>query len=801
MQYLGDRNLYFKPIAAPTVSTTQITPTAAHQKSWIISPWWDMTYVVITPVLIVPVVLVLVRQWLTPEQVSLAVISFASLGHHLPGFMRAYGDRELFMRYRLRFLVVPPLVFALALCFSPPRGVAELLNLPWQHLHGLELVLLVWGTWHGLMQTYGFMRIYDLRRGVTDRWTARLDHWLCLTVFTAGVVFSDARVFGIANAMWQSGLPLFGPTWLESARMVVGGALLAVLIAYLVNLVRLHRAGYPISWVKQLLIGITGWFFWYTGRLSVNLLIGIAMFEIYHAVQYYAIVWIYNKRLFNRAGDRFGPLGFLFQDRWSMLGLYLAAVAAYSSIRYFTDGANAYIFSTGTENAYQWLLAVFVTSSFLHFYFDGFIWKVRERQTQQNLVDTPSSDAAPLITVPAAVHASKWAVLLILVAGLLFAERKRMLSEGSEGESSRLLALAALTPDLPECHALLSRDALSKGNATQAIHFAQQALKQRERSHTAHADLGLAYLLGNQLEAARRQFEQAVSLAPDEWSHHCDLGTVLHRLGEQEFAEKELKRAVELGPTSSEPFEQLAEFYLQQNRTHEAAELYEILAERFPATLSGELGRIQLLNREGRHHEAVELASFLAADNADNWRVLTALGASLNAAGDPDRALAPLSEAFKLNPRRAEINFQMGLVKFQVGEPLQAIRYLKHAIQFDPQQFAAQLQLANIYYVLGEVDAALTAFQRALDLRPGDPGASANYGGLLAQLGMGGEAERAYRAGLAVDPNAPQLNYNLGILLWQQGKHEEARQFILHAENLGVKLSPEVKAAIEAGKD
>ncbi|WP_168205098.1 tetratricopeptide repeat protein [Bythopirellula goksoeyrii] len=779
------------------MSTTQLSPTAkARHQSWIISPWWDMTYVVVTPILIVPVILVLVRQWLTPEQVSLAVISFASLGHHLPGFMRAYGDRELFARYRMRFLFVPPLVFAMALCFTPPSGLAQWLHLPWRHLHGLELVLLIWGTWHGLMQTYGFMRIYDLRRGVTDRLTARLDHWLCLTVFVAGVVFSDARMFGIAKTMWESGLPIFGPVWLDWARLLIGGALIAVLIGYLVNLLRLHKAGYPISWVKLLLIGTTGWFFWYTGRLSVNLLIGIAMFEIYHAVQYYAIVWIYNKRLFNRAGNRFGPLGFLFEDRWSMLGLYLAAIAAYSSIRYFTVDANAYIFTAGTENAYQWLIAAFVTSSFLHFYFDGFIWKVSERKTQENLVETPTSDAPPMITVPAAIHAAKWALLLAIMAGLLFAERRRLLLEPEDGPSERLVALAALTPNLPECHALLSRNALSKGNAPQAILHAEKALALRERSHTAHADLGLAYLLGNRLQEAKRQFEKAIAIAPNQWSHHCDLGTVLHRLGEQEQAEVELKLAVELGSESAEPYEQLADFYLDQNQTQQAATLYTTIAERFPDSLIGELGKIQLLNRDGHHHQAVELASFLAADNADNWRVLAALGASLNAAGDPQRALVPLKDALQISPESAELNYQMGLTQFQLNKPMRAITFLSRAQKLDPQHFTSQLQLANTYYVLGAVDSALEAYQRALDLKPGDPAASANYGGLLAQLGMNAEAERAYRAGLAVHPDAPQLNYNLGLLLWQQGAHEEARQLIRRAEQLGVAISPEVNAAI-----
>ena len=168
--------------------------TAARRSVWIISPWWDLTYLVASPLLIVPAVLLALRQRMTPEQVSLIVISFASLGHHLPGFMRAYGDRELFLRFRRRFLLAPPLAIGLALLFTPPAFLANLLGLPWQHLHGLELILLVWGTWHGLMQTYGFMRIYDLRSGENDRRDARLDHALCLAMYESGEAFRDAGV-------------------------------------------------------------------------------------------------------------------------------------------------------------------------------------------------------------------------------------------------------------------------------------------------------------------------------------------------------------------------------------------------------------------------------------------------------------------------------------------------------------------------------------------------------------------------------------------------------------------------------
>ena len=115
---------------------------------WIISPFLDLSLLIATPLAIFPLLTLLAHSRYSPEQIALAVFAFASLGHHLPGLMRAYGDRELFARYRWRFLLAPP--FALAVSWTSFVSPG---------LHGLEVILLFWATWHILMQTYGFMRI------------------------------------------------------------------------------------------------------------------------------------------------------------------------------------------------------------------------------------------------------------------------------------------------------------------------------------------------------------------------------------------------------------------------------------------------------------------------------------------------------------------------------------------------------------------------------------------------------------------------------------------------------------------
>src|SRR5690349_19250098 len=81
-------------------------------RRWIVNSWVDQTLILLTPVLATPAVLILYSSWgVTAETISLIVTAFLATGHHLPGLIRAYGDRELFERFRWRFLIAPPLLF------------------------------------------------------------------------------------------------------------------------------------------------------------------------------------------------------------------------------------------------------------------------------------------------------------------------------------------------------------------------------------------------------------------------------------------------------------------------------------------------------------------------------------------------------------------------------------------------------------------------------------------------------------------------------------------------------------------
>ena len=750
------------------------SPAAPHsRRSWIVSPAWDLVYLVLTPLAIVPVVLVAVRQWLSPEQMYLAVISFASLGHHLPGFMRAYGDRELFARYRWRFLLAPPLVLGLALVFTPPAALRSALELPWTHLHGMELILLVWGTWHGLMQTYGFMRIYDLRQGLNDRTAARLDHALCVAMFVAGIAFSDTRMFGVAGAMWQTGLPLFGPEALAALRWIVGAASAAVAAVYLAHLVHRRRQGHAVNTVKLLLAATTGWFYWYCGRLSTNLLVGVAMFEIYHAVQYNAIVWVYQRRRREKSRAIARPERPVWARLWTTLQayrytalcLYLAAIAAYSSIRFFTAQTGDRMFSGDLVDARQWLIALFVASSLLHFYYDGFIWKVSERKTRENLAvgwdEVPPAAARTSGTGGTSsqptwrgqlTHAGKWAVLLAIASALLLSERQYRSADAPARQAAERRALAELTPNVPEARMLASQQALAEGDAEKSVELARAAAAQRPESHQNQAELGWSLLAAGKHAEARSVLERAIQLAPDEWQYHADLGEAHEKLGDADRALAEYGRAAELGPTQLEPVERQAALLLQLNRADEAASLLERAVRSLPG---GE-------------------------------RLQTTYGAALGAAGKYELALETLKRAYQDDPQNAEVQFQLGVVRLKQGQPARAATALQGAIRLDPKHFLAHLQLGDALMGAGQWPLAEAAYRKAVVLRPDVPDARVGLADALLKRGQAAEAEEALREGLQRKPDSAALNLTLGLLLGHLGREAEGQQYLDRAAKLGL---------------
>src|SRR5256885_2437230 len=286
---------------------------------WILDRWRDLVLFVGTPLLLIPILAAAQTRW-SAQDIFLFVGAFGAMGHHLPGMIRAYGDRALFDRFKVRFVVAPVALLAVCIWSSV------------YNIQAVQLVALAWGIWHGMMQTYGFCRIYDAKASAKAAARAKIDLALCFAWFLAAVILSPMRFRTCLELYFESGGAVIPPAFVASGRYVVILALAVVTAVFAWRQWRDWSQGGIISPIKITLLVSSIAFWWYCNNGVQNILVGIALFEVFHDVQYLAIVWIYNRARVERDTSIGGFMRFVFRRSGALIGVYVGLVFAYGAI-------------------------------------------------------------------------------------------------------------------------------------------------------------------------------------------------------------------------------------------------------------------------------------------------------------------------------------------------------------------------------------------------------------------------------------------------------------------------------------
>src|SRR5436190_16393442 len=469
---------FSRPQTVPPVPT--IVP---KRNVWILDSWRDLILYVGTPLLIIPLFTLAQARW-SAQEIYLFVAAFGAMGHHLPGMIRAYGDRALFERFRWRFIIAP--IFLLAVCVG--FYFWDIKTNP------VVMIVFLWGVWHGMMQTYGFGRIYDAKTGSFAALTRRLDFATCGIWFAAGVILSPARMTDTLEGFYGCGLPFISPGGIHALQQTLLFAAVAVSILWLANYGRMWVAGTRQNPVKLALFITSVAFWWYCNNGVANILAGIALFEVFHDVQYLSLVWMYNRNRVEKDSSIGGFMRFIFRRSGSLIGLYIGLVFAYGSIGYLNS-------TIGMETLTRVLTGLVAASGLLHFYYDGFIWKVREKSTRQSLgLAGGTADVAVGGFLPAwATHGAKWAVAFVFpLTAMWFGQTYKA---GPEVERAGLVAA-----DLPTSARAHYNDAAVLQNLGRLDEAEQQyyaALKFDPSYVKIYANLGQLFVSKDKLNEAK----------------------------------------------------------------------------------------------------------------------------------------------------------------------------------------------------------------------------------------------------------------------------------------------------------
>ncbi|HMN43702.1 MAG TPA: hypothetical protein PKE27_03985 [Povalibacter sp.] len=385
--------------ALPSLTLGTRTTRQRPAQNWILNPLQDSLFVIGTPLLVLTAALVLFRSLGAAAATSLIIVAHIifTVAHHLPTFIRIYGDTELFQRYRWHFLMAPviPLTFsALVLGYLNHRDYAV------ENFLYLYIMLALWDPWHFMRQHYGFVRIYDRHNVAPRALAARMDLWLCAIWFGYIMLASSAWLADLLSDFeYNVGLPFVRYLPVDAVATVIqvaGVAAVLTTFAYAAYLLWCRINGYYISVAKLALLATTfGVMYlayvpnaWMQATVpGWSFKVGFAIVGLVHMTQYLAIVWRYNRNLATRPGAaRAGWFQHLHRRGGWLIGAgYVIVCLAYGEL-VTTERAGRWIMSV--------LLAIGFTSTLLHYYFDGFIWKLRQQRNREHL----SLDESPRMT-------------------------------------------------------------------------------------------------------------------------------------------------------------------------------------------------------------------------------------------------------------------------------------------------------------------------------------------------------------------------------------------------------------------
>ena len=335
---------------------------------YIVSPRFDGILFILSPLLALGLAMAL-RQvpWVLTEY------RIGSLNQHVMGYFiaiwtnshlvavafRSHGNPAIFRRFRFRFVGVPIALF-LALMVSDWAIVCTL------------VIGAMWDIYHSSMQTFGFCRLYDQRRGNDPQVGRSLDIWLNHLIYIGPILggLSLKATLSVFEYFTKVDWSLPGELVanVDEAQRGLALSLFAVGLPFVMIYIALFRRyamkGYRISPQKVTLLISTGCVSIYAWGFLPPL---EAFFvgNFFHGLQYFAIVWAVERKNIRRT----------FRVENLQAGTTLALIGFLVIV--FTIGAANTLLRDHPD--FRWMLSFGLVCSIMHFWYDGFVWSVRER--------------------------------------------------------------------------------------------------------------------------------------------------------------------------------------------------------------------------------------------------------------------------------------------------------------------------------------------------------------------------------------------------------------------------------------
>ena len=355
--------------------------------AYILNPRADWAWFLLLP-LAATAIAMASQIWLSAVAV-VSVSLWVTAPHHFATWLRAYGVREDFHHWRVP-LILGPLVIG-AITFG---------GMLWAPM-SLLLLAWAWDHQHTIMQQYGFARIYDHKARSGAPSTPRFDLWLNWVLYVNLMLVSPLYSNFWVRELYRFGVPVSAEQiqTIETVSMSLTGLFLAVYAGHVVWSV---RRGYSINPIKCLFIA-SSYFLWYfTAWWVQSVLVAKIAHAIMHGGQYIVMVHSYLRR---SGGSENTFTKWLVQPR--NVAFFVLMLLVYAVLYQWVTAQPWEAFGFGAiefgsvyaepipelnipgytdRQRFELFAALMIqVIPLVHYYYDSFIWKVREDRVQAGL--------------------------------------------------------------------------------------------------------------------------------------------------------------------------------------------------------------------------------------------------------------------------------------------------------------------------------------------------------------------------------------------------------------------------------
>lgn len=342
------------------MSTTALRSDAAPRRQWIVSPLFDLVFVANVWWVLLLLLPYSYETVLTQESgLKFWQVYFATTPHRWITLLLVATDPD---RREGRDWVFPVIAIVTALI---------IFGLRWAQSSFACLVMIdfLWNAWHFGSQHGGLLRIYG-RMGGGGR--PALERW----GFRIFVIYVSIRAAG-----WATGFTEVSPLAQRGLQMLDFSMLIIPALLMVLELVdrpweRLGKLAYLISALTMYTLLL---FVIRAGDQFRIFMLAIA-YGGFHSVEYFAIITFYAQRR-QTTGSPQGAFRRMSRHWLRVMAVYLIL---FGVIAQYTD-----------REYREWYIGLNLWAAFLHYAFDGMIWKLRRSDTAQALnVNLATSAAA-----------------------------------------------------------------------------------------------------------------------------------------------------------------------------------------------------------------------------------------------------------------------------------------------------------------------------------------------------------------------------------------------------------------------